>query len=356
MFPKEYLNHLAATQPASFPMISLYLYTGPDEHGRTTFDKFVRKELPARAKAYPLRSRERESFEADCERIHRYLQNDLQSSTNGLAIFACAANSFFEAVQLEVPVEQQLFVSNEPHLYPLARVYDQYRRHAAVLIDTHSARLFAFELGEVLDQKGVFGPKVSRVSVGGWSQARYQRHIRNFHLHHAKEVVEALDKMVKEDEIEQIVLAGDEVIVPVFLDQLPVHLSEKVIAVIRLDIATPEDQVRSATLEVLRQEDTKRDIEKVEHLFNEYRSGGLGVVGASDTLGALDNGQVGELILSASRGEIRSDLKASSENQIELPDLLVNRAHQTSASVAFIEDPSLLAKVGGVGALLRYRV
>jgi peptide subunit release factor 1 (eRF1) len=216
--------------------------------------------------------------------------------------------------------------------------------------------LFAFELGEVLDQKGVFGPKVSRVSVGGWSQARYQRHIRNFHLHHAKEVVEALDKMVKEDEIEQIVLAGDEVIVPVFLDQLPVHLSEKVIAVIRLDIATPEDQVRSATLEVLRQEDTKRDIEKVEHLFNEYRSGGLGVVGASDTLGALDNGQVGELILSASRGEIRSDLKASSENQIELPDLLVNRAHQTSASVAFIEDPSLLAKVGGVGALLRYRV
>jgi peptide subunit release factor 1 (eRF1) len=36
-------------------------------------------------------------------------------------------------------------------------------------------------------------------------------------------------------------------------------------------------------------------------------------------------------------------------------DLLVTRARRTGARVTFIEDPALLAPVGGVGALLRYR-
>ena len=35
---------------------------------------------------------------------------------------------------------------------------------------------------------------------------------------------------------------------------------------------------------------------------------------------------------------------------------LVTLARQTSASVRFIEDPALLAEVGGVGAFLRFRV
>jgi hypothetical protein len=34
----------------------------------------------------------------------------------------------------------------------------------------------------------------------------------------------------------------------------------------------------------------------------------------------------------------------------------VAKAQQTSARVRFIEDPDLLGKVGGVGALLRFKI
>ncbi len=44
------------------------------------------------------------------------------------------------------------------------------------------------------------------------------------------------------------------------------------------------------------------------------------------------------------------------ENRLKLSDELVTRAHQTAARVRFIEDPDLLADVGGVGALLRFRI
>jgi peptide subunit release factor 1 (eRF1) len=41
---------------------------------------------------------------------------------------------------------------------------------------------------------------------------------------------------------------------------------------------------------------------------------------------------------------------------LKLADELVTRARQTAARIRFIEDEHLLADVGGVGALLRFRV
>jgi len=357
---KERLDQLAAFEPTPLPVVSLYLNTEAGQNGKGQFEQFVRKEFPLRAKTYPPRSPERESFDQDRERINAYLRTELQPSVNGLALFACSArDSFFSAIQLETRIQQhRLFVSNQPHLYPLARLHDQFRRYAAVLIDSQRARLFVFGLGRLLAKEELTGTKTNRTATGGWSQARYQRHVDNFHLHHCKEVVDALDQLVEEEELDKIVLAGDEGIVPLFRDRLPAHLSEKIVDVLKIDMKIPDSDVLKVTLETMREDDTKNDIEKVARLFNEFRSGGLGVVGARDTVSALNNGQVDELILSAARGEIRNDGEGREESGDPpiLADTLVTLAHQTAAKVIFIEDPELLKEVGGVGALLRYRI
>ena len=361
---KDHLDQLASFEPMPLPVISLYLNTEAGQNGRGQFEQFVRKEFPLRAKTYSPRSPERESFDQDYERINAYLETELQPRERSGAFCVFGSKRFFDAIQLEAPMQQhRLFVSNQPHLYPLARLHDQYCRYAAVLMDSQLARLFVFGLGKLLVKEEVTGTKTNRTATGGWSQARYQRHVDNFHLQHCKEVVEVLDRLVKDEELDKIVLAGDEVIVPVFREQLPPHLSEKIIDVLRIDMKTPENEVFNATLEAMRQDDAKNDVEKVERLFNEFRSGGLGVVGAQDTLSALNNGQVDELILSAARKEIRSEEQDREESPVGegeqppiLADTLVTAAHQTSAKVTFIEDPTLLKEVGGVGALLRYRL
>jgi peptide subunit release factor 1 (eRF1) len=129
-----------------------------------------------------------------------------------------------------------------------------------------------------------------------------------------------------------------------------------------MDVKASEDQVLRATLEAVREDDAKNDKEKIERLFNESRSGGLGIVGAKETLTALKKGQVEELILSASRTKIRQAGKAKEKTipvggfqPLMVADTLVTCAHQTAAKVTFVEDPTLLESVGGVGALLRYR-
>ena len=369
------LDGLAAFEPATFPVLSLYLDMRPDQHGRDNYESFLRKALPDRGRTFT--GEDRTSFDRDAERITEYLALHAEASANGLALFACAgAGDFFEAVQLGVPIAHHwLFVGSVPHLYPLARITDQYPRYAALVADTNTARLFVFSLGRPERSERVTNAKTRKGVVGGWSQARYQRHIQNLHLHHIKEVVAVLDRVVREEEVAHIVIACDDVTRPLLMDQLPPHLSDRIADIVNLDINAPEHAVLAETLDVLRQRDADTDAERVEAMLNAWRAGGLAVVGPDDTLQALTMGQVEELVIAGAPETLRPadafpadaapgpvNLETTSpdtgldEERIRLAGELVARAHQSGARLRFIEDAALLADVGGVGGVLRFKI
>jgi peptide subunit release factor 1 (eRF1) len=243
-----------------------------------------------------------------------------------------------------------------------------------LVADTNTARLFVFSLGRQQIRERITNEKTRRGAFGGWAQARYQRHVQNIHLHHMKEVVTILDRVVREESISQIVLACDDVTRPMLMDQLPKRLADKVIDVVSLDIRTPEHVVLAETLDALRQREAESDAERIEKLFDEWRAGGLAVVGPDETLQALEMGQVEEVLLSASPETVAGpdtpapDSAGSVDVQTSAPAAqldpgrlavageLVARAHQSGARLRFIEDQTLLAEVGGVGAMLRFRI
>jgi Bacterial archaeo-eukaryotic release factor family 10 len=111
---------------------------------------------------------------------------------------------------------------------------------AAVVANTDSARLFVFGLIATVSEDVVESANVSRTQTGGWSQVQYQRHVQNYHQHHAKKVLEVLDRVVRQEEIQHIVFAGDQVVIPLLEKQLSPFLAAKVIDVLRLEIRTPE--------------------------------------------------------------------------------------------------------------------
>src|SRR5256714_7474817 len=229
--PAELLNRLLEFDSTELPVISLYLNGQANEHGKHDLGPFIRKQLAGRARTYAPHSRARESFDEDFVRIERFLENDFKSATQGLAIFACAgAQDFFQAGQFEVPFERhQLFVYDRPHLYPLARLIDQYRRYAVVLADTNRAKIIVFAAGHTLARKDVENVKTKRTQVGGWSQSRYQRHLENYHLHHAKEVIDVLERTIKDEAINNVILAGDEPpAIPILREQMNTEPSDKV--------------------------------------------------------------------------------------------------------------------------------
>jgi peptide subunit release factor 1 (eRF1) len=341
------IDALARLEPASLPLLSVYLNTEVNGTGRTTYDLFVRKELRQRARTYEERSPDRESLDRDCERIEQYLSDELQPSTRGVALFACSGAGLFEAIQLQVPfTENHLVVGDRPHLYPLARLDEAHPRYAALVVDTNAARIFVFGTGTIVDTLDVQNPKTKHSKAGGWSQARFQRRVENVHLLHAKEVVERLDQIVSAEDIEHVVVAGDEVIVPLLKEQFPERLIAKLVDVLRLDIRSPEHEVLAATLEALRRKDEETDEAVVQGLIGDYRAGGLARLGPQPVREALERGQVDTLVIAAEPDQVPGADDAAND--------LVTLAKQTSASVRFIENPALLADVGGVGASLRY--
>jgi peptide subunit release factor 1 (eRF1) len=372
---EEPLARLVAFEPTTFPVLSVYLNTQTDQHGRTPdAAPYLHREFQALARTWAPSSPERHSFDRDVQRIVSYATDRIDPTANGVAIFACwAAEEFFEAIQLTAPVsDNRVYAYNQPHLYHLALLDEQYPRYAAVLTDTNTARIFVFGLGQAIAAEQVKGNKVHRVKVGGWSQARYQRRVGNAHHEHAKEVIERLAQIVHEDKISHIILAGDQVVIPLLQEQLPQEMVPMV-QVMKLDLHSSDQDVLTATLAKLQEQEAGTAAEKVDRLMQQYRARGLAVVGLQETLEALAKGQVEELLISGAieethphPEEVRAILapeipdseggtKSEEPRQASVPDLLVTKAKQTGATVTFIEDGGLLESIGGVGGFLRWR-
>jgi peptide subunit release factor 1 (eRF1) len=87
---------------------------------------------------------------------------------------------------------------------------------------------------------------------------------------------------------------------PVLQEQLPKHLADKVVDVLKLDLkgfGSRRVSGHARTHARGRRENRRREGGR---LMREYRARGLAVAGPEDTLEALANGQVDELLISAS--------------------------------------------------------
>jgi peptide chain release factor subunit 1 len=343
----QQLDRLAALNAWPHPVLSLYLDLRPDQHGRENIDPFLRKELHERTRTYAAGGPERQSLERDAARVSEFVASGLDPAWDGVALFSCSAKDFFEAIPLPaspLPIARghRLSIGDQPHVYPIARAIDEFPRYIAVLADTNSARVFVFAVNEVERTAQVESDKTKHHKQGGWSQKRYQRNVDNFRKQHAREVVEMLTKLVRDEGIDKVLLAGDEVILPLLRDEMPKDIAARVVDVLSLDIRTSQRGVLEATLASLREKDAETDRERVGALVDAYRAGGLACVGEQATRAAFELGQVDELLITAT-----ADDKPYA-------DELIAQARQTAAKVRFIEDATLLDPIGGVGAFLRF--
>jgi peptide subunit release factor 1 (eRF1) len=341
---RDQLDRLAALAPGSY--ISLYLDLRPDQNGqRYSADTFLKNSFDEQTRS--LTGETRAAFEQILDRIREHLSAETSRSAKSVAIFASTTGDFFEAMPLDVPVDEpSMHVGSVPHLYPLAKLNDRYPRYAALLVDTNSADLYVFALGAATRHDTVTNVKTRRTQMGGWSQARYQRRADNFHKQHMKEVVDLLEKVVSEEHLNHIVVACDEVAKPFLMEQLPKHLADKVIDLVQVDVkSVAEHDLLKETMDALRREDAHTDAEQVQRALDAWRAGALAVAGIEATMRALDMRQVEELLISARQDHVKAPA-----------DELIAKAQQNRARIRFIEDEQLLADVGGVAAFLRFKV
>jgi len=101
--------------------------------------------------------------------------------------------------------------------------------------------------------------------------------------------------------ISHIVLAGDQVVIPMLQKQLPPYMV-RMVEVLALDIHASDDDVLAAALARLQVQEAETAGEAVARLLQQYRGRGLAVVGPQEALAAMVNGRVEELLISGGMG------------------------------------------------------
>jgi peptide subunit release factor 1 (eRF1) len=278
-------------------------------------------------------------------RINRYLESGYDVSADGLALFVFDGRGLFETVEADVPFRQQATVAPQPDLFQLARLLDEQETAVVAVVDSNTSRLFVTRRGG-FEEKGGFDehPKYfrTRPMVGGLNQASFQRHNANKRAEFARETADEVQRLLDTEGASRIVLAGDQVAMPILQEALSPRLADSVEGVVRLDIRAPRDEVAEKVWPVLEQAEAEQSRSAADRLMDSVRVGGLGASGLDATRTALERGQVDELLLVPRRGPTRRCARTWC-------------ASLTSATVTVVDEHAGLQTLGGVGALLRYR-
>ena len=194
------LDRLAAFEAGPFPVVSLYLNTQPDQNGRDHFEPFLRKELAERMRTYPASGPERESLDKDAEKIRKYV-GGVEPSVNGVADLRVRRRRPVRNGRARGARSPSIGCSSRtcrisirsPGSSTSIRVTRRSWRTPTPPGFSSSPRTPSSATEQIE------GTKTRRHKMGGWSQARYQRHIENFHLQHAKEIAETLARIVRDE-------------------------------------------------------------------------------------------------------------------------------------------------------------
>jgi stalled ribosome rescue protein Dom34 len=182
-------------------------------------------------------------------------------------------------------------------------------------------------------------------SLCATNHKQYQRHVQNQRESFAREAAAALEELVSQEGAKRVILAGDEVAIPLLHRALSPQLEPLIHEeILRLDIRTPRHAVLREVAPILAQVEEEESHTRADRLVEAVREQGLGVIGPQETRDALEHGQ-GEVLVLAEEAAL---------DEQERNDL-VRLATLSGAEVDLVTGHEILQQMGGVGALLRYR-
>ncbi len=350
-FLKDLMRRLAELESTEAPILSVYVDTRPEAHGERPGERneltLVRNRLDAIGDTLDARGSARESFDADRRRIEELLAGEELNETDGAAIFACSRVGLWEAIGANTQFDTQVSAGPTAELFQLARLLDDAVSAVVAVVDTNTCRLFVTRRGGVAERRGLDEGTAehTRHDTGGWSQARFQRHIDMQDQRFAKEAAEAIGRLVRREKPAHVLLAGDERVISVLDPELPEHVRPLVEHVARIDMRAASADVREDIAPVLSALEEADGRDAVERALAGHRAGDLGVAGMEPVMRALEAGQVDELVIDE-----------TVETDEELRAELVRQASLTDAHVEIVRDHPELRRYDGIAATLRYSI
>jgi peptide chain release factor subunit 1 len=314
---------------------------------------------------------QRGALKADFQRIARWFDDEFdRDGAQGVAVFAAGLDNFWSTLALPEPVPDRFKVGHELFLAPLVPVVARADGTIVAAVGREQGHLYRLEAGRLQELGDYSDDTPGRHDQGGWSQARYQRHIEKLVQDHVKGVAEVLDRDRRRLHVPKIVLVCSEEMRSELLDALSIDAREAVVGWAPAEAHAGPAQLLQAVTPVLEQAEAKDEAEVLARWREDAARGTRAASGWEQTLEAASDGRVEVLLFqdgvdhaafrcpacgraSATGGSCPLDGTSLERTDAGL-DLAVHQTLSHGGEVWAIRHQQDLAPVEGIGALLRF--
>ena len=371
------LRELARFRAQNGCAISLYLDLDPsvtptpgDAATRVNalIDEVERSEAARRP---DLTHEQKQGVRKDVERLRRFFEDEFnREGSHGFAVFSANLDNLWRPLALSERVPDVVKVGRSLYLAPLIPLVGRGEGALVAVVSRERGdvyRLHASRLEEVAEH---FHDQPGRHDQGGWSQARYQRHIEKLVHDHLKDVAETLDRQVREQGGPPLVVVASEETRAELEETLSHEVKKAIVGWTSADAHAGPAELLEDVQPLLESQHGEQETGAVERWKEEAGRNARAAAGWGPTLEAASDGRV-ELLLFQNGtdrpawecpacGRVASEGGAcplDGTQMEERKDGLDLAVHQTLAhggTVLALSQRQDLEPVEGIGALLRF--
>lgn len=370
MFSRRDLQELAAYRSASGSILSLYLNVDPSQRTGDKYKLALRGLLrDAAAMSASLE---------DIAAVERFFELEYDWSGRGAAVFSGAADNFWRAYALAVPLKHHVFVWNKPYVTPLASLWDAYGRFVVAVVDRQGAKFLLYQMGELVKTEGIMGQKVQHIKAGGGTTEKGRRGAGatankredEMAARNLKEAAEVAVAFCEAHQPRNILLGGKAETLKQFRARLPRVWADRVIGTFPADMAMGELELRDKALAILERVEHEHELALADAVITAASKGKGGVARLDDTLSAAHDGRIQTLVVAEDYHAEgfqcqgcnyvtvqKLDRCPFCEGQFQhIPDAvetIIGQVLEQGGRVEIVSGHARLSKAG-IGALLRY--
>lgn len=373
----ERLRELAGFRAEKGCAISLYLDLDPGL-APTAADAATRisslladGERSEEATRPDLSHEQRQGLRADFARIGRYFADEFsRDGAQGLAVFCAGADGAWDELSLARPVADLVQLGPTFCLAPLVPLVGRDEGAIVAVVGREQGQIYRLRAGRLEQLVDRSKEQPGQHDQGGWSQARYQRHIENLVQEHLRSVAGELDRLVLRTESPALVLVGAEEIRPELTEHLSHEARAALVGWTQAEAHTTPAGLLEAARPLLERSRAQREGATLERWRQEAGRDGRAASGWASTLEAASDGRVEVLLfqsgvdrpawrcpscgrIAAVAGSCPLDGTAMARRTRGL-DLAVHRTLVGGGTAWAVEQRHDLEPVEGIGALLRF--
>jgi len=371
MISRKQIMDLLSFNAGSSPVLSFYMGIGVYKARRKAYEIEAKDIIKKGISEAKIKDEDLELIKRDAQKVLDFIKMDFHGKAKGLAIFSSEASGLWQVYRLPVSVPDRCVIDTAPYVSPMLKVVDESRRYCVVVVDKEKARLFTMYLGVLTERTDLFDVVPGRHKQGGWSQARFQRHIEDHVNRHLTHVADTIFEFYKSEGFGHLILGGTQEITTRLFRILHSYLQGITVGTISVDVTASVNEILQAAGEIEREVEEEESRKIVGQILEGKHQGHITLTGLPDCHSALKDGRVHTLVL-VDGVEIKgrycekcSNVEANSvekcgicgeklEDSIDVAEHLAVLAVEHGSEVKYVESGFGLEEHGGVGAILRW--